>query len=76
MSRFTAFDSLTSLETLDLRLSPTSLSLGASFAAPVFSHRVPEHDDTLPDPELPMAVRAHQPFDPDVGPGRPRLVLS
>ena len=71
MSRFTAFDSLTSLETLDLRLSPTSLSLGASLAAPVFSHFVPEHDDTLPDPELPMAAEPTSPSTPTSGPGGP-----
>jgi hypothetical protein len=51
MHRHTVFDSLISLETLDLRLSPTSLSLGASLAAPVFSHHGPTEDDPLPDPE-------------------------
>jgi hypothetical protein len=51
MRKRTVFDSLTSLEALDLRLSPSSLSAGASLAPPVFSHHISTLDDPLPDPE-------------------------
>jgi hypothetical protein len=45
------FDGLISLETLDLRLSPTSLSLGASLVRPAFTNHMLSEDDPLPDPE-------------------------
>ena len=51
MRKHTVFDSLNSLETLDLRLSPTSLSLGASLVPPAIGHLVSTADDPLPDPE-------------------------
>jgi hypothetical protein len=45
------FDGLISLETLDLRLSPTSLSLGASLVTPAITNHMLSEDDPLPDPE-------------------------
>jgi hypothetical protein len=70
MSKCMVFDGVRSLETLDLRLSPTSLSLGASLAPPVFSHHFPGHDP-LPDPELPMDDGTTRPVTPTSGPGGP-----
>jgi hypothetical protein len=70
MRKFTVFDGLSSLETLDLRLSPTSLSLGAHLAPPVFSH-LPEPDGPLLDPELPTASDPAGPPTPKSGPGGP-----
>ena len=46
MRKHTVFDSLNSLETLDLRLSPTSLSLGASLVPPAVGHLVSTADDS------------------------------
>jgi hypothetical protein len=71
MRRCTVFDSLTSLETLDLRLSPTSLSLGAHLAAPVFSHGVSQVDDPLPDPEPTPGSYPGSPPTPTSGPSGP-----
>jgi hypothetical protein len=74
MRKHTVFDSLNSLETLDLRLSPTSLSLGASLVPPAIGHLVPTADDPLPDPEpspgldAPLACMELPPTGP-VGPG-------
>ena len=45
MRKHTVFDSLNSLETLDLRLSPTSLSLGASLVPPAIGHLATTADD-------------------------------
>ena len=70
MSTRTVFDGLSSLETLDLRLSPTSLSLGASLAPPVFSH-LPEPEGPLPDPESPMASDPTNPPTRTSGPSGP-----
>jgi hypothetical protein len=52
MRRHELFDSLISLETLDVRLSPTSLSLGGAVAPPAVSD-IMASDDPLPDPEPP-----------------------
>jgi hypothetical protein len=50
MRRHELFDSLISLETLDLRISPTSLSLGAAVPLSVVS-QFSAADDPLPCPE-------------------------
>ncbi len=50
MRRPSLFDSLMSIETLDLRLSPTSLSLGAIVPPSAVSLMSPA-DDPVPDPE-------------------------
>jgi hypothetical protein len=51
MRKRTLFDSLASVEKLDLRLSPSSLVSGAALGA-VASHQVRAlDDDPLPDPE-------------------------
>jgi hypothetical protein len=50
MRRPSLFDSLMSIETLDLRLSPTSLSLGVIVPPPAVSGMSPA-DDPVPDPE-------------------------
>jgi hypothetical protein len=68
MHRRTVFDGLSSVEMLDLRLSPTSLSLGASLAPPVFSHPVSECDDPLPDPEPSPGTNPVGPPVPTSGP--------
>jgi hypothetical protein len=49
MRRHGLFDNLITLETLDLRVSPTSLSLGAAVPTPV--SLIAAADDPLPDPE-------------------------
>jgi hypothetical protein len=71
MRRYTLFDGLGSLETLDLRLSPSSLSVGASLAPPVFSHGVPELEDPLPDPEPSPGTDPIGPPIPTSGPSVP-----
>ena len=59
MRRHSRFDSLISLESLDLRLSPSPLSLGAVAAAPVIHHPalLPDNDSgddpPITQPELP-----------------------
>jgi hypothetical protein len=68
MRRCTVFDGLTSVEKLDLRLSPTSLSLGASLAPPAFSHDVSMYDDPLPDPEPSPGPNPAGPPPPTAGP--------
>ncbi len=68
MRKRTVFDSLTSLEALDLRLSPSSLSVGASVAPPVFSHHVMTLDDPLPDPEPAPGPNPAGPPTPTSGP--------
>jgi hypothetical protein len=50
MSRRTLFDSLGSLERLDLRLSPSALFSGAAVVATAV-HLTTCDDDPLPDPE-------------------------
>jgi hypothetical protein len=71
MRKFTVFDGLSSLETLDLRLSPTSLSPGASLTPPVFSHDVSQDDDPLPDPEPTPGTYPGSPPVPTSGPSGP-----
>ena len=51
MSKRTLFDSLASLERLDLRLSPSSLFSGAVVAVTADYHVRAYDDDPLPDPE-------------------------
>jgi hypothetical protein len=51
MRRHTLFDSLFSLERLDLRLSPSSLFSGAAVAVSADYHVRAYDDDPLPDPE-------------------------
>jgi hypothetical protein len=51
MRRQLVFHNLGALETLDLRLSPTSLSLGGPLATPVFGYHMSAEDDPLPNPE-------------------------
>lgn len=51
MRKQAMFDGLISLEMLDLRLSPTTLSLGASLVSPPLTHHIGAEDDPLPDPE-------------------------
>jgi hypothetical protein len=53
MRRYTVFDGPISLETLDLRLSPSSLLLGGCQAPLVCSAQDLVGDDPLPDPEPP-----------------------
>jgi hypothetical protein len=72
MRRCTVFDSLTSLEMLDLRLSPTSLSLGASLAPPEFSHNISSLEDPLPEPEPSPGPNPAGPPPPTAGPIGPR----
>jgi hypothetical protein len=50
MREFGFSDRLISLESLDLRLSPTSVSLGAAVLHPTVSV-ISADDDPLPDPE-------------------------
>jgi hypothetical protein len=50
MPRHSLFDSLMSLETLDLRLSPASLSVGA-LVVPSAVSLLSSADDPVPDPE-------------------------
>jgi hypothetical protein len=71
MRKFTVFNGLSSLETLDLRLSPTSLSLGAHLAPPVVSHHDSTLEDLLPDPELATAADPINPSTPTSGPSGP-----
>jgi hypothetical protein len=71
MSRRMVFDGLSSLETMDLRLSPSSLSLGAPLAPPVFSHHDSTLEDLLPDPELAMMSEPTPPSTPTSGPSLP-----
>ncbi len=68
MRRCTVFDGLSSLEMLDLRLSPTSLSLAASLPPPVFSHHVSVLEDPLPDPEPAPGHNPAGPPPPKSGP--------
>ena len=51
MRRRTLFESPISLETLDFRLSPTSLMLVGCQPIPVYSPQGLAADDPLPDPE-------------------------
>lgn len=51
MRKQAMFDGLCSLEMLDLRLSPTTLSLGTSLVGPALTHHSGADDDPLPDPE-------------------------
>lgn len=51
MRKRTLFDSLVSLERLDLRLSPSSLFSGAAVAVRADCHVRAFDDDPLPDPE-------------------------
>ena len=64
------FDSLVSLETLDLRLSPSSLSLGAAAAASAVYHIVssPADHTACPDDDPPITYPELPPTGP-VGPG-------
>ena len=68
MRKRTVFDSLTSLETLDLRVSLSSLSLGAHLAPPVFSHHDSMFDDPLPEPEPTPGPYPGSPPTPTSGP--------
>jgi hypothetical protein len=72
MRKRTVFDSLSTLETLGLRLSPSSLSLGASLAPPLFSHQGSACDDPLPEPEPspgPYPGSGPPPTGGPIGPG-------
>jgi hypothetical protein len=71
MRKRTVFDSLTSLETLDLRLIPSSLSLGAHLVPPAFSHPDSLLDDPLPDPEPSPGTDPIGPPTPTSGPSGP-----
>jgi hypothetical protein len=53
MRRHGLFDSLTTLESLELKLSPTSLLAGTALPAPAVSHLESgmSPDDPQPDPE-------------------------
>jgi hypothetical protein len=51
MRKLTLFDSLVSLERLDLRLSPSSLFSGAAVAVTAVHQVRADDDDPLPDPE-------------------------
>ena len=74
MRRQMMFHSLSCLETLDLRLSPSSMSVGASLAHPIISHSVAMDDDPLPNPD-PSPARCHpSPSRPIRSPGSPRRV--
>lgn len=59
MRRYSLFDSLISVETLEWKVSPTALSVGGLVAAPAVStHDLgqaqdDDGDDPLPDPEPP-----------------------
>ncbi len=67
MRRHSLFDSLVSLEALDLRLSPSSLSLGAAAAAPAVYHLAPAPlDDSGDDPPI---TQPELPPSGPVGPG-------
>jgi hypothetical protein len=71
MRRQMLFHSLSSLETLDLRLSPSSLSLGGSLLTPVISHQVSADDDPLPNPEPSPGPLPPDPQPTDPFPGLP-----
>jgi len=54
MRSYSPFERYNSLETLELRLSPTMLSVGAVFAAPAASNIQPtdvDNNDPLPEPD-------------------------
>jgi hypothetical protein len=68
MRKRAVFDGQSTLETPDLRLSLSSLSLGAPLAPPVFSHHLPEPDGPLPDPESPMDTGPTSLSTPTSGP--------
>jgi hypothetical protein len=61
MRKYSIFDGFNSIESLELKLSPTALSFGGLVAAPlVAAHQLalavdddPGGDDPLPDPEPP-----------------------
>lgn len=61
MRKYSFFDGLNAIESLELKLSPTALSVAGLFAAPlVGAHQLtlaaeddPGGDDPLPDPEPP-----------------------
>jgi hypothetical protein len=61
MRKYSLFDSLNSIEFLELKLSPTALSVGGLVAAPVVAAHQgtltavddPNGDDPVPDPEPP-----------------------
>jgi hypothetical protein len=66
MRRHSLFDSLVSLETLDLRLSPSTLSWGAAAAASaIHHHEVSPASDSGDDPPI------TQPDLPPSGPSGP-----
>jgi hypothetical protein len=67
MRRQKVFHSLSCLETLDLRLSPSSLSVGASLAHPIVSHQVSMDDDPLPNPDPSPPDPEPEPTDPFPG---------
>jgi hypothetical protein len=71
MRSYAVFDGPFSLETLDLRLSPTSLSLAASLAPPVISQEARCEEDPLPDPEPTPGTYPGTPPPPTSGPVGP-----
>jgi hypothetical protein len=71
MRRQMVFHSLSCLETLDLRLSPSSMSLGASLAHPIVSHLASMDDDPLPNPDPSPDPLPPEPEPTDPFPGLP-----
>jgi hypothetical protein len=67
MRCYTIFDGPMSLETLDLRLSPTSLCLTSSLATPIISPMASCADDPLPD----LGTYPSTPPPPKSGPAGP-----
>jgi hypothetical protein len=67
MRRQMRFHSLSCLETLDLRLSPSSMSVGASLAHPIISNHVAMDDDPLPNPDPSPPDPEPEPTDPFPG---------
>jgi hypothetical protein len=74
MRKHTRFDSLNSLETLDHRLTPAPLSLGASLVPPAVGNLVSTaDDDSQPDTEPSSALDTPAPATelPPTGPVGP-----
>lgn len=71
MRCYTIFDGPMSLEALDLRLSPTSLSLTSSLATPIISQMTPCADNPLPNSQPVPGTYPGTPPPPTSGPVGP-----